>query len=104
MRRLDKNAAAVLATDAARDAYNRGRTGQERDRLPGEPADAPLPATDPWLAGHVDAWLARTYAPHEATRAAAAREAILGYHATDPEDAHRSDYPTILRRAGWSGR
>ena len=93
----------MLATDAARVAYLRGLTGRGRDRLPGEPADAPIPATDPWLAGHLDAWLSRTYAPHEATTCAAAREAILGYHVTDPEDAHRSDYPTILRRAGWRG-
>lgn len=82
----------------ASDAYARGRSGKSRDPLPGEGPGGPLPATDPWLAGHLDAWLAR-YAPHGAD-VDAMRARILGYYATDPEDANRSDYPTILRRTG----
>lgn len=89
---------APTAYTVASDAYARGRSGKSRDPLPGEAWDTPLPATDPWLAGHLDAWLERC-APHGAD-VADLRARILGYYATDPEDAHRSDHPTILRRTG----
>lgn len=93
---------APTARNVASDAYRQGRTGKDREPLPGEDPGAPIPATDPWLAGHLDRWLERS-APHGAD-VSAMRRAILGYFATDPEDANRIDYPTILRRAGWSGR
>ena len=89
---------AQASTNTACNAYNRGYSGQTRDPLPGEPPNAAPPATDPWLAGHLDAWLASRDAPR-GVDLADARSRILEYCTTHPAEAHRMSYPEILRAA-----